>query len=47
MLTDDTGNTTVTGMDKLGIDKRIILVLDWLATIVNCDAPGVCWGFKC
>ena len=40
MLTDDTGNTTVTGMDKLGIDKRIILVLDWLATIVNCDAPG-------
>ena len=29
MLTDDTGHTTITIMDRVGIDKRIILVLDW------------------
>lgn len=29
MLTDDTGQTTVRLMDKLGIDRRVILVLDW------------------
>ena len=29
MLTDDTGATTVKIMDKVGIEKRVILVLDW------------------
>jgi predicted TIM-barrel fold metal-dependent hydrolase len=29
MLTDDTGTTTVRIMDKVGIEKRVILILDW------------------
>ena len=29
MLTDDTGAATVRIMDKIGIEKRVILILDW------------------
>jgi hypothetical protein len=29
MLTDDTGDATLRIMDKVGIEKRVILVLDW------------------
>jgi predicted TIM-barrel fold metal-dependent hydrolase len=55
MLTDSTGKTTLTIMDKVGIDKRLILVLDWGVELgeaeksiweIHREILGICARFR-
>lgn len=55
MLTDCTGKTTLTVMDKVGINKRLILVLDWGVELgeaeksiweIHREILGICARFR-
>jgi predicted TIM-barrel fold metal-dependent hydrolase len=54
MLTDSTGTTTLKIMDKVGINKRVILILDWGVTLgeaeksiweIHREILGICGRF--
>jgi len=55
LLTDGTGKATLTIMDKVGIEKRIILVLDWGLELgeaeksiweIHREILGICTSFR-